>query len=228
MSRVTRFTLLYVAAFTAFCAAGRDRRVVAYLVVLGVCAAIAWRAHRTASFSGPLRWALSLGGLMHLAGGLLPSPQDGSPIFYETWLIGGVLKYDQVVHYTVSAILTVACWQLIGVWVDERRCGPVAQAMVAVLMALGGGAANEAFEFASSLRFADAYVGGLTNAGWDLVFNAFGAVTAAVWLAIQPPAAERSPETILSRTMSASALASTGSGERAMYRAAPYSPPNAT
>jgi hypothetical protein len=36
----------------------------------------------------------------------------------------------------------------------------------------------------SSLRFADAYVGGLDNAAWDLVFNTFGSLMAAICCAL--------------------------------------------
>lgn len=58
--------------------------------------------------------------------------------------------------------------------------------MVAFLASLGWGALNEAFEFLSSLRF-DNFVGGLTNTGWDLVFNAFGALATGAWLACSSP-----------------------------------------
>lgn len=56
--------------------------------------------------------------------------------------------------------------------------------MLALLACWGFGAANELFEFLSSLRFADAYVGGLDNAGWDLAFNTFGSVLAAICCAL--------------------------------------------
>jgi hypothetical protein len=52
--------------------------------------------------------------------------------------------------------------------------------MLALVACWGFGAANELFEFLSSLRFTDAYVGGLDNTGWDLVFNTFGSLMAAV------------------------------------------------
>lgn len=193
MSPVTRFTVGYGAAFTAFCVAARDRRVIAYLVVLTVTATLAHRADRTAHFSGPVAWALSLSGLAHLVGGLLPSPQPGAAVFYETWLVPSVLKYDQVVHAGVSAVLTVAAWQLVGAWIDEDRCSHAARAGLAAFVALGLGALNEAVEFLSALRFDDAFVGGFANTGWDLVFNAFGITGAALWLALSAPVAAPTP-----------------------------------
>ena len=187
MSAVTRFTLAYAAAFAAFAAGAGERRAVAYLFVLGCSGGLAWWAHRVAHFSRPVCWALSLAGLLHLAGGLFPSPQRGAVTFYETWLVDGVLKYDQLVHFSVSAVVTFAAWELVGTWVDEQRCRPGARAFMAASLALAGGALNEGIEFLSALRFADAYVGGLDNTGWDLVFNAFGTACAAVWLAATTP-----------------------------------------
>jgi hypothetical protein len=167
-----------VVAFTAFALARGDRRIVAYLVVAGLAAAGLAAAHRAAPFPRPLRWAAAAGGALHLAGGLLPSPTAGVPVLYETWLIEGVAKFDQLVHFTVSAILTAIAWHVLSSWLDLRRCPPGIHALLAILVANGFGAGNEAFEFLSALRFADAYVGGFENAGWDLVFNAFGSLTA--------------------------------------------------
>jgi uncharacterized membrane protein YjdF len=176
------FTAAYVAAFTAFSAARGDRRIVAYLVVVAIVGGGVRLAHRAAPFSPALRWAVAGCGLLHLIGGLAPSPTKGAPVFYETWLVPAVLKYDQVVHFAISAVLTVVAWQVLRLWLDLNRAGPVVHAALAVVVANAFGALNEAFEFLSALRFADAFVGGLSNAGWDLVFNGFGAATAAVLL----------------------------------------------
>ena len=181
-SRVGRFTAGYLVGFAAWAVGRGDRRFVAYCLVVVACGLILRRAHRTAQFPPGLCAALAVCGLLHMGGGLLPSPADGAPILYETWLVPGVLKFDQLVHFTTSAVLAVAMWHLVGRWIDHQRCGPWAHALLAVAASLGFGALNEGFEFLSSLRFEN-FVGGLDNTGWDLVFNAFGAVTAGVWLA---------------------------------------------
>jgi uncharacterized membrane protein YjdF len=116
-----------------------------------------------------------------MAGGLLPSPDAGAPIFYETWIVEPVLKFDQFVHFATTAVVVVACWQLLG-HLFGPKASPLARALLAALVALGFGAGNEAFEFLSSQRFADAFVGDFQNTGWDLVFNTCGALTAAIWL----------------------------------------------
>lgn len=185
-SRVGRFTAGYVVAFAVLSAFRGDRRILAYLVVVGGVAAALRRAHRAARFSPALCGALALCGLLHMSGGLLPSPTDGVPVLYETWVVPELVKFDQLVHFATSAVLTVAMWQLLARWADPVRCGPWARALLAVLASLGWGALNEGFEFLSSLRFEN-FVGGLDNTGWDLVFNAFGALTTGVWLACSTP-----------------------------------------
>jgi uncharacterized membrane protein YjdF len=169
-----------VAAVAAYGAAQGNRRVIAYLVVWTLLALLIRAGHRRWPLPRATLVALAGAGALHLAGGLLPSPADGSPILYETWLIDGLLKFDQAAHAVISAVVTVAVFQALGHVIDDRRAGPGLRAMIAMLVCWGFGAANELFEFLSALRFADAYVGGLDNAGWDLAFNSVGGVVAAI------------------------------------------------
>ena len=181
---VRDFTAAWIAGFAAFAVARGDRRVVAYLVVVGALLALLRAVHRRVRFDAALCWALSACGVLHMAGGLLPSPQPGAPILYETWLVRPVLKYDQATHLLITAVVTACCWHVVGRWVDPRRCSPAARAFLAGGLAVAFGALNEVFEFLSALHFHDAYVGGLDNAGWDLVFNLTGALCAGLWCAL--------------------------------------------
>ncbi len=180
-SRVGVFTAGYLALFAAWGAVRGDPRVIAYLVVASVVTLALRRAHRSVPFSARVCGALSVCGLLHMVGGILPAPVVGGGVFYDTWLVPGLLRYDQLVHFASSAVVTVALWQMCTHWCDPQRCSAAARAVLAVLAALGLGALNEGFEFLSSLRFTN-HVGGLSNTGWDLVFNAFGAFTAGVFL----------------------------------------------
>ena len=183
MMRPSWFTVALfgqLAAVTGFSLGQGSRRIVAYLIVWSVLALLVRAGHRRWPLPRATLVALAVAGGLHLAGGLLPSPDPGAPILYETWLIHGVLKFDQVAHAVISAVVTVALYQCLGHCLDPRRAGPVVRAMLALVACWGFGAANELFEFLSSLRFTDAYVGGLDNAGWDLVFNTFGSLMAAV------------------------------------------------
>ena len=168
MTGPLRVTAVYTSGFVAFSAARGDRRILAYLVVSAAAAALVAVVHRRRPIPVDVAYALSACGLLHLMGGLLP----GEPVLYETWLVPHILKYDQAVHFTISAVVTVAASRTLGV-----------RPIVAVAIALAAGLGNELFEVLSSLRFTgDVYVGGATNAAWDLVFNVFGAATAAVVL----------------------------------------------
>jgi hypothetical protein len=169
-----------VAAVIGFGIARANRRVIAYLVVWSLLALLIRAGHQRWPLPRATVMALALAGAVHLAGGLLPSPADGAPIFYETWLVPGILKFDQAAHAFISAVVSVAVFQALGHVMDDDRAGAGIRAVVAMLVSWGFGAANELFEFLSALRFADAYVGGLDNAGWDLAFNCVGGLLAAI------------------------------------------------
>jgi hypothetical protein len=171
------FTGAYAAVFLLVAWSRHDPRVWAYMVVLTVLVVAVAGTHRVARLSPGLLWALSLVGLLHLCGGLLPSPTPGAAVFYETWLVTHVLKFDQFVHFTGTAVLTVGCWQVVTRWVDPSRAPAVGLVMVAGLMGLGLGALNEVFEFVAAEHVRGLQVGGLANRGWDLIFNLGGAAT---------------------------------------------------
>jgi uncharacterized membrane protein YjdF len=157
---------------------------VAYVLVWALLALLVRAVDRRWPLSAASLAALVGAGIVHLAGGLLPSPDPGAPILYETWLIPGALKFDQAAHAAISAVVAVVLFELLGHVVDPRQAGPAARAVLALLATWGFGAANELFEFLSSTRFADAYVGDLSNAGWDLAFNTAGSAAAVVACAV--------------------------------------------
>ena len=76
----------------AFGIARSNRRVIAYLIVWSLLALMIRAGHRRWPLPRATLVALTVAGAVHLAGGLLPSPEQGAPIFYETWLIPGVLR----------------------------------------------------------------------------------------------------------------------------------------
>ena len=170
-----------VVAATSFAAARGDRRVVAYLLVWAVLAALVRAVHRRRPLPEPALLALAAAGAAHLAGGLAPSPDPAAPTLYETWLVEGVLKYDQLAHASICAVVTLAAAHV------------VARPVTALAVCWGFALANEVFEYVSTLRFDDSYAGGLTNAGWDLAFNAAGSLAAVAWLVSRPRPPARSP-----------------------------------
>ena len=189
---VAAFTLLYLAAATAGALAGGNLEFLFYIAVMFVLLALVWTVHRRVTLSSGALWALSLWGLAHMLGGLVPVPvswpvNNESYVLYSLWLIPGHLKYDQVVHAYGFGVTTWVCWQglrtiLSGATGSVR---PTLGLMVLCAAAgLGFGALNEVIEFAATLLVPETNVGGYFNTGWDLVANTVGATVAVclIWL----------------------------------------------
>ena len=151
-----------------------DRRAWTYLAVEVTLAGLVGGLDRRARFDRRTLTALALLGVFHAAGGLWPSP-DGGPVLYETWLVPGVVKFDQAVHLFGSAAAALAVAHL------TRRPGRI----VVTVMALG--LANEIIEAWSTRHLPQTYVGGTDNAAWDIVFNLAGALVALALLLAETP-----------------------------------------
>ncbi|MEY2570293.1 MAG: hypothetical protein QOE63_643 [Acidimicrobiaceae bacterium] len=179
--RITILTGGAIASFAAFGIARGDHRVWAYLVVTSVLVTATIVVDRRVRFSAPVLGVLCSAMVLHLSGGLLPGPNEA--ILYDQWLVPGVLKYDQLVHFINCAALALACFVVLRRWL-RPGIAPAGPAFAAAAMACGLGAVNEVFEYLASLLFHDLDVGGYDNTGWDLVFNLAGALTMATWLAL--------------------------------------------
>jgi hypothetical protein len=180
--RAVTLTIGAAGAIVAFAFARGDHRVYAYLVVTAVLVASGTLVDRRVRFEPHVLGLLGASLVLHLCGGLLPGPSE--KILYDQWLLPGVLKVDQLVHFVACAALTIACWSIIRRWL-RPGLAPAGPAFVAALMACGFGAVNELFEFLASLLLHDLDVGGQSNTGWDLAFNLAGAVAAATWLSLR-------------------------------------------
>jgi hypothetical protein len=117
-----------------------------------------------------------------LIGGLLPVPYDWpiagtKRVFYSWWIIPNLFKYDNPVHAYGMGVATWACWQGLRTATGVRS-PPVGLLTTAALAGIGLGALNEVVEFIATL-FLDTNVGGYRNTGFDLIYNTFGAITAA-------------------------------------------------
>lgn len=193
--------VLPVAAFTAFyiVTAGvaalslGNQEFLFYIVVMIVLMLVVWIVHRSVSLSKPLLWALSLWGLAHMAGGLIPLPAswpiDGDiRVLYSLWLVPDRLKYDQIVHAYGFGVATWVCWHGIRAAITSRGGEAVPTLGLMVLAATAGmglGALNELIEFAATLLVPETNVGGYLNTGWDLVANFVGAASAATVIGLR-------------------------------------------
>lgn len=184
---VVLFTASYIlVAGLAALLTGNMEFVLYVVILLGLFVAVA-AVHRRVPLSPGVLWCLSVWGLMHMAGGLLPVPEswpiEGDiPVLYSLWLIPGWLKYDQVAHAYCFGVAAWACWQWIRAVANVER-PTLGWLIVAGAAALGFGAINEVIEFIATETMEETNVGGYVNTGWDLVANLVGAVVAmlAVW-----------------------------------------------
>jgi hypothetical protein len=105
-------------------------------------------------------------------------------VFYNWWVIGEWLKYDQVVHAYGFGLTTWLCWTGLRVAAEAQGAGPLHPTPgLMVLCAAAGngfGAFNEIVEFTATLLLPKTNVGSYENTAWDLVFNALGSVLAVV------------------------------------------------
>lgn len=180
------FTALYITGFTAwFLAIGN----VEFLVYVGTMAALIALVGLTlekAAYPLPLLWALTIWGLLHMAGGGVPV---GGSVLYTLPLLPviengemTILKYDQVVHAYGFGVTAWLLHHLLTRHFQDTR-GTLTAFAFPALGAMGLGAVNEIIEFTAVLAVPDTNVGGYINTALDLCFNALGALAASAILA---------------------------------------------
>ena len=192
--RLGIFTAAYILAAVIGSALQGNREFIFYIVVMLVLITAVMVVHRRVQLTGGLLWALSIWGLLHMAGGLVPCP-PGWPyngeqdVLYSLWIIPDRLKYDQVVHAYGFGITTWACWHALSTGLlraNGVRLSPTLGVLTLCAAAgMGFGALNEVVEFIAVLSIPNTNVGGYENTGWDLVANLLGAATAAVLLRLR-------------------------------------------
>lgn len=191
------FTITYLLAAGIGTVATGNMEFVFYLVTVCLLAAAVLWLHSRVELSSAALWGLSLWGVLHMAGGLVPIPSawvrdDSQAVLYSWWLVDGWLKFDHVVHAFGFAVATVCCWQGLRAQLaaasgkDRDRVEPrLGAVMLAGLAGCGLGAMNEVVEFTATVLVPETNVGGYLNTALDLVANFVGATLAAGWLWIR-------------------------------------------
>ncbi len=203
---VILFTLAYMGAALAAALVLRNKEFVYYLAVMCVLLVIAASVHLQIRLHPVALWGLSLWGLAHMAGGLVPIPEAwprlGGRVLYNLWLIPDRLKYDQVVHAYGFGLTTWICWQGLQRAFERRGASvspTVGLLMLCVAAGMGFGAANEVVEFIAVLTISGTNVGGYENTGWDLVSNLAGCALAAVLIALFTKSSQRNRQPAASK-----------------------------
>jgi len=180
------FTLLYMLAWLISTVLLQNREFVFYFVVMCILIVAVGLVHLRVRFHPAALWGLSIWGLAHMAGGLMPIPSSWpilgeSHVLYNWWIVPGLLKYDQLVHAFGFGVVTWICWQsLQSAFTNHGTIRPTLGLLtLCVAAGMGFGAANEVVEFIATLTLPGTNVGGYANTGWDLVANSVGSVLAA-------------------------------------------------
>ncbi len=189
LKSITLFTAAYMLAAVAGSMAQGNKEFIFYIVVMLVLIAVVTLVHRAVNLTTALLWTLSIWGLLHMAGGLVPLPKgwpynEEQAVLYSWWIIPQRLKYDQIVHAYGFGVTTWVCWHCLKSAM-QRGFGIQLRPTFGLLVlsaaaGVGFGALNEVVEFIAVLTIPNTNVGGYENTGWDLVANLIGATLAAV------------------------------------------------
>ncbi|MCP4191843.1 MAG: DUF2238 domain-containing protein [Planctomycetaceae bacterium] len=179
------FTVFYLLGAAYFYGTRGNWEFIAYLGVTMVIGLIVMATARKSGLDHAVLWMLSIWGLLHMLGGILPV---GDTVLYGWRIIplidrGGdffILKMDQVVHFYGFMVAAMVMHQLIA----KRSVDWVHPGMLiffAAIGSLGLSAVNEIIEFLAFATLEETGVGDIYNMGLDLIFNALGAVVGATF-----------------------------------------------
>ena len=103
LAGVIFFTCLYLLFTTIVCIKRQNHEFFFYVCNVLVFIAVVIRVHIKCHLSNVLLWALSIWGLLHMAGGIVFVPEEWvsankSTVLYNVWIIRGFFKFDHFVH----------------------------------------------------------------------------------------------------------------------------------
>jgi len=189
------FNAIYLMAAVMNSIASGNSEFILYIVIMLVLGSIVWFADRQVAFSSLALWGLSVWGLVHMAGGLVPVPASWPingehRVLYSLWLVPEFLKYDHVVHAFGFSVTTLVCWEGLCAIIKSQKSAEeyVPRPTLGMLTlsgaaSMGFGALNEVIEFFLTLTLPETNIGGYINTGWDLVSNLVGVTTACTLIA---------------------------------------------
>jgi hypothetical protein len=185
---VALFTVAYIVAFTLWFLSIGNFEFIVYVATMLALLVLVGLSLGAGEYPPIMLWALSLWGLLHMAGGGVSV--NGS-VLYNLILIplgeiGGspVLKYDQFVHAYGYGVAAWVLHHLITRHYPDIR-GNATALVYPALASMGLGSVNEIIEFSAVLMVPDTNVGGYINTALDLCFNASGAVIAMIIIGLR-------------------------------------------
>ncbi len=184
---VIAFSSLYLLLGSLYFMRGLNLEFVIYVAVIVVIFASVLATLRTTQFPVWMLWLLSIWGLMHVAGGAVQTV-DGVLFAYKMYPFmdyGGdfyILKYDQVVHFYLYALVALMSYHTLRVPLGIKSKTFLVM-LAASMISLGISSMNEIMEFLIAVTVEQNGVGGYENAMLDFIFNFSGAFVAVVMYA---------------------------------------------
>lgn len=181
--------LIYIPIFAVVALRRLNYEFLLYVAVILVVGALVLWKQASVRFAPAILWGLTIWGLMHMSGGIVPV-SDG--VLYGVQLIPlsarhHILRYDQLVHMFGFGLVTLIAYHLLQPYLRQGIEHRATLYVLVVLMGSGFGALNEIIEFIAVLTMPQTGVGGYDNTLWDLVFNLFGGIIAVTWIAARRP-----------------------------------------
>lgn len=184
------FTVCYMAIASVRAVWVHNWEFLLYIAGIVALGTLLFTVRLYSSISPRLFWGLSFWGILHLLGGLthipldLPIESGGKHVLYSLWILPPhLLKYDNIVHFYGSFLLTIVMWQALRGALENitPRFGVL---ILCILGTLGLGSINEIGEYILTLFVKNTNVGGYDNTMWDLMWNGIGATSAAIALRV--------------------------------------------
>jgi hypothetical protein len=168
--------VVYYVGFLALGLMTDNNQVLFYATIMAILFGLVgfWDSRR--HFSSAVITGLALWGALHMAGGMVPLPDDR--VLYNLWILP-FLRFDHLVHVFGFGFAGLALWESVRPSLEPTL---VSGAFIAFIGGVGFGAINEMFEFLATRVVPDTNVGDFENTGWDLVANTIGAAVAALWV----------------------------------------------
>lgn len=174
------FTVVYTLTFTVNAFGDHNFEFLYYTFLMVALLCIVVMLNQQIHLGFFILFNLSLLGFMHLLGGNF-FLADGSRL-YDMHFLGGLMKYDNIVHTFGTFTATLTLYSLVADFIDDRiRERYLLFSLLLVLMAIGIGTINELVEFLAVIFLGAAeQVGDYFNNSLDLFFNTLGSIIACI------------------------------------------------
>jgi len=174
---ILNFTIAYLAIGSTLAVTNKNYEFLYYTAGMSALIFIILLYHKRLHLQNTIIAGLAFVGAMHVFGGNI---HLWGTRLYDIWIIQGLLKYDNLVHFAGIFVATLVAYNLLYPHLDKKlKHSPVLLALLIILVASGLGALNEILEFGAVLYLnAAQQVGDYFNNAVDLIFNLLGSIAA--------------------------------------------------